>query len=50
MRASVLVALSCFSLVALGCTKVTKVTHTYYGYVRKKTHNLHMIRCLTKST
>ncbi|CAN9095624.1 unnamed protein product [Alternaria alternata] len=32
MRASVLVALSSFSLAALGCTKVSKVTHTFYGY------------------
>lgn len=32
MRASIIIALSSLSLTVLGCTKVTKVTHTFYGY------------------
>ncbi|KAK1909880.1 hypothetical protein P3342_008052 [Pyrenophora teres f. teres] len=32
MRASIIIALSSLSLTVLGCTKATKVTHTFYGY------------------
>lgn len=32
MRASIIIALSSLSLTVLGCSKVTKVTHTFYGY------------------
>ncbi|EMD64870.1 hypothetical protein GGP41_002870 [Bipolaris sorokiniana] len=32
MRTSIVVALSSLSLTVMGCSTVTKVTHTFYGY------------------